>query len=271
MEGRRPPGCVERFTDRFRCLCCSKPPPKALVTRIYNSFAESNTYTTAPAYHFLIVHKRRALHLKPLSNLQRVLWFDAVLHGQTDMVKLGVRDCPNRARNMPQDMLDSALLFLCAQDCPSLETVKALVVLGADVNAVWNPSHYLTGTKDQPRDTRKPKRRRGRRKKWLLRYMASRYIVVGDTPLILACRKRSKRYRSRKSTSRLVKLTQCLRGLGAKPFGALSKNVQRRDAYLTALESKFFRVCFVHRDWFDQDLERFAWVHGRRCRIQGKG
>ena len=29
---------------------------------------------------------------------------------------------------------------------------------------------------------------------------------------------------------------------------------------MTALESKFFRVCFVHRDWFDQDLERLGFM-----------
>ena len=233
------PGCASRFADKFRCLCCAKPPPKALVLRIYNSFVESNTYTTTPSYHFLIVHKGRALHLKPLHH--HVLWFDAVMHGQTEMVELGVEDCPNRARYMPQDMLDSALLFLCSQDCPSLDTLKALVKLGADVNAIWHPTHYRKGNKDQNLDSRKLKRRKRRYRKWLLRYMQNRRIVEGDTPLILACRKRPKRHRTRESTSRLVKVTQCLRALGAEPLG---ENVEKRDAYLTALESGFFRVCF---------------------------
>ena len=221
--------------------------------RIYNSFVEGNIYTTAPSYHYLIVHKKKARHLRSMYG--RVLFFDAVLHGQTDMVELGVVECPNRNRIVCQDVLDNALLFLCAQDCPSLDMVKMLVKLGADVNAEWNPSHLRKGTKDTPRGERELKKRPKRYARWLMRYMGNRFILAGDTPLILACRKRPVRHRTRESTSRLLHVTVVLKSLGAVASrNADNVNMRGRSAFTTALESNFFRVCFTHKEWFDPDL-----------------
>ncbi len=229
-----------------------RAPPKSLLTGIYNSFVEGNTTVTADSYLFLVQDK--AQHLPFDRFFSRSLWWCAVLHGRAQMVELGITDCPKRGKRITQDLLDTALLVVCAQDTPSIETIKVLCKHGADINARWDPVYRLKKHKDTPRELRKrAKRGSARHRRLLSRYTAHRRIVEGDTPLILACRKRPRRHRTRASTSELVRVVRCCRALGADHT---VRNSMGQDAFVVALESQFVRVCFQQMSWWDPDMRR---------------
>ena len=229
-----------------------RAPPKSLLVGIYNSFVEGNTTVTADSYLFLVQDKAQHLPFDRFNG--RSLWWCAVLHGRAQMVELGITDCPKKGKLITQDLLDTALLVVCAQDTPSIETIKVLCKHGADINARWDPVYRLKKHKDTPRELRKRKKRGSARHRRLLsRYTSHRRIVEGDTPLILACRKRPRRHRTRVSTSELVRVVRCCRALGADHT---IRNSMGHDAFVVALESQFFRVCFQQLSWWDPSLER---------------
>jgi hypothetical protein len=232
----------------------SKRIPKKLVKRILDSIVEGNTYLVIPSYIFL-VRTRGSYHLNFDRYFRRSFFFESCIYGRSDLVRISITESPLRGQLITQDLVDTAFLITCAQDKPSIDVLRVLLLSGgADCNSRWDLIYYLRGSKEQERSTRKKKKRSRYFKKYLSRYInGGRVMMQEDTPLILACRKRSEEHRSRDKTSHLIQVIQFLKDNGADH---LLKNNLGHDAMTVAIDTAFFRVLFEQHKWLDPDMSR---------------
>ena len=227
--------------------------PKDLVKRILDCIVEGNTYLVVPSFVFL-VRTNYSFHLDFDKYFKRSLFLEACVYGRHNLVQLGIVESPHRGRIITQDLVDTAFLITCAQDQPSIEVLRVLLLAGgADINAQWDPDYRRLGHKEQLDHPRKKKKRRKKLKRYLSRYTSGRCFRKFDTALILACRKRSFERRTRETTSHLIKVVAFLKLNGAD---CLLENEAGHDPMTVAIDTSFFRVLFEQHEWLDPTCKR---------------